>query len=551
MPFILTTMPRLSLKILKNKWLLIFPALLLGFVLWRPFLQQVILTQEKQPDFLTFEELRKFARNPHPGWFLESKLKRFWETPLIHHEAFDNTPQTRHPEDPRLGRFLRVVSWNIEKSLEMQNAILAFTDEKKFAGLVRAPAGTPEYEKIMLQRAKLEQADIILLQEMDIGTKRSGYINAAAELAKALKMNYVYGAEQLEIDPVYLGLEKIFYDDGAVDTEATEYFAADPKRYKGVFGCAVLSRYPIKRAQVFQLKSQAYHWYKGEKPRLSFVEKARRLGAEVIFENLITREMKLGGRIFFRVDLDIPGVPQNTLTIINIHLEIKCQPEGRDLQMAEILAAIRGIRHPVILAGDFNSAPEDLSPTSAWRVMERTVENPETWLNVATTVFLPQALVINMSRFATKFTKNFQDPTAKNIPVLSPNKVKPMFDRIENYRFMDGGVFDFRGDKQRSINGHNETLANANHRDFKGFKTTFSVKRPIGSMIGKYRLDWFFVKSFLKSPADTAGPYRFAPHFGETLEELNTGLLKPISDHHPNVVDIPFDEPKFEVTVLP
>lgn len=528
----------------KKNGLWILLAVILGLTAWRPLAHNFVTASNQGPNFLTFDELKKFAVKPHPGLFLERKLKRFWKTPIISNQSFDIGTSARHPDDPQLGRYLRVVTWNIEKSIEMQNAILAFSDEKKFESLIQSAVGTPEHDKIMLQRAKLQQADVILLQEMDIGTKRSGYINAAAELAKALKMNYVYGAEQLEIDPVYLGLEKILYDDGTVDKEATDYFAADPSRYKGVFGCAVLSRYPIKRAQVHQLESQAYSWYKGEKPRLSFVEKARRVGAEVVFENVITREIKLGGRIFFRVDLDMPGLPENTLTIINIHLEIKCEPWGRDAQMAEILNEIKGIRHPVIMAGDFNSAPQDLSPTSAWRITERAVKNPETWLNVATAALLPQALVINVSRFTTKITKNFQDPTAKNIPVLSPNNVKPMFDRIENFRFKDGGAFDFRGDKQRSINGHDETLANANHRDFKGFKTTFSVKRPIGPLVGKYRLDWFFVKSFLKSPKDIDGPYRFAPHFGETLEELNTGLSKPISDHHPSVVDIPFEEPK-------
>ena len=113
---------------------------------------------------------------------------------------------------------------------------------------------------------------------------------------------------------------------------------------------------------------------------------------------------------------------------------------------------------------------------------------------------------------------------------------------IQNYRFSDGGAFDFRGDSERSINGKDGALANSNERGFKGFKTTWRVQRPI-CFIGKYRLDWVFIKSILKDPYDEAGSYRFAPHFGETLEELNTSLKKPISDHHPNVVDIPLKEP--------
>ena len=72
-------------------------------------------------------------------------------------------------------------------------------------------------------------------------------------------------------------------------------------------------------------------------------------------------------------------------------------------------------------------------------------------------------------------------------------------------------------------------------------RTSFRVLRPIG-IIGRYRLDWVFVKGFQKDPY--SGPYRFAPHFGETLEDMNFNLILPVSDHAPNVVDLPFEEPK-------
>jgi endonuclease/exonuclease/phosphatase family metal-dependent hydrolase len=513
-------------------------------IIHRPPLGGYVRYQE--PRFLSFEELKRLSQRPDRDWALKKKLVRFWTTPVISNEAFYEGARPHRPQDPRLGPYLRVVSWNIEKSYEMENAIAAFSSREKFEKLMdpaKAPKGSPQYEDVLRQRDKLANADVIVLQEMDNGVKRSGYIDGARELARALKMNYAYGAEHLEIDPVYLGVEKIYYEDGTVDQEAMDYYAVDPKRYKGVFGCAVLSRFPIKRVQVFQLKNQAYDWYQGERPKIGFVEKARRVGAEVIFKNVMTREMKAGGRIYFRIDLAVPGLPEKTLTIVNIHLEIKCLPRGRELQMAEILSYIKEIRHPVIMIGDFNSAPQDLSPTSAWRVTERTAKDPETWLSVGTAALLPYALFLNVSRLTTRWTKNFQDPTAKHVPVVLPNPVKPLFDMIEYYRFEDGGAFDFRGDPRRSVNGNDGTLANANQRDFKGFKTTFSVKRPIASIIGKYRLDWVFVKSFLKNPKNLSGPYRFAPHYGETLEEMNTSLLVPVSDHHPNVVDLPFEEP--------
>ena len=121
-------------RISKNGWLFALLAAALGFMLWRTLLNKSFEPQalQHQPDFLNFAELEKFAQNSHPGWFLENKLERFWRTPLISNGTFGKEPHERHPDDPRLGRFLRVVTWNIEKSLEMENAITAFTDEKKF-----------------------------------------------------------------------------------------------------------------------------------------------------------------------------------------------------------------------------------------------------------------------------------------------------------------------------------------------------------------------------------------------------------------------------------
>ncbi len=501
----------------------------------------------QSPDFLTFAELRKL-NEPQPGYRLKKKLEKFWKTPLISNEAWFAGERPVKQKDPKLGPVLRLASWNIEKSINMKEAVTAFTDEAAFKTLIdegEAGEGSEKRTEILRQRARLAAADIIFLQEMDIGVKRSGYINAAEDLAKAMRMNYTYAAEQLEIDPAYLGMEKILLEDGKEDTEAMEHYAGDPKLYKGVFGCALLSRYPIKHVEVFQLQNQAYDWFKGEKPYPTFLEKTRRFGAKTVFRNEITREIKRGGRIFFRVDLDVPGLPHNTLTIINIHLEIKCKPEGRERQMQEILSHIQKIRNPVIVAGDFNSAPEDLSPTSVTRAAGNIAKSPETWLSVGTSVLLPHALLINATRVTTKLTKNFQDPLASDIAVVSPNPLKPLFSMIQNFRFSDGASFDFRGDEKRSINGKDKALANSNERDFKGFKTSFKVRRPIGPVIGKHRLDWFFVKSgYVKDPYNPNAPYKLAPHFGETLEEMNTSLKEQISDHHPNVLDIPLTEVK-------
>ena len=504
----------------------------------------------QEPKFLTFHELQKLYKNPNPGGLLGWKLDAFRRTPIISNEAYYDGARPIEHTDPKLGSYLTLASWNIQESINIKDAIAVFSSSDQFRSLIdpeEAAEGSPEYKEILRQRERLANADIIVLQEMDVGVKRSGYVNAAGELAKALKMNYAFADEQLELDPLALGVEKIYREDGkTVDQVQTKEAMADPLRYKGAFGSAVLSRYPIKKVQVFQLKYKAYDWFAGEKAESGLTEETRKAGSEAVFKTPIKTQIKTGSRIYFRVDLDVPELPERTLTIINIHLEIKCTPKQRELELAEILLYMKWIRHPVIMVGDYNAAPQDLSATSIKRVVTRTIKNPTTWLSAAVTVLLPQALIINGTRFVGNFTKNLQDPLSPDISVIFPNPLHDLFAMIQNYRFSDGGAFDFRGDSERSINGKDGALANSNERGFKGFKTTWSVQRPI-SFIGKYRLDWLFVKSLLKTSYDKNGPYRLAPHFGETLEEMNTSFKTPISDHHPNVVDIPFQEPRINL----
>ncbi len=501
--------------------------------------------RDQEPDFLTFEELKKLSENPNPGGRLSTKLERFWKTPIINNEAWYHGIRPQQWLQPKLGPILTIATWNIEKSINVEDAIKVFSSPADFGRIVNVAEveqGSEEFKHILRQRQRLAQAEILVLQEMDIGHPRSDYLNAAAEMAKTLNMNYAYGAEQLEIDPLYLGTEKVHNQNGSVNEEISHLLEGDPKRYKGVFGSAVLSRYPIKHVEVFQLKNQPYDWYHGEKNKAALVEKTRRLGTKVLFKNEITREMKVGGRIYFRVDLDVPQLPGGTLPIINIHLEIKCKPSGREDQMREILDYIREIKNPVVMLGDFNSAPNDISPTTAVKIIKNTVKNPGTWFNTAVTFLTPYGPA-NMARNVSNMTWNVQDPLVKDIKILAPNPLKKIFKMIENFQFSDGSIFDFRGDDERAV-GKGKKLGNSNQRDFKGFKTTFQVRRPLGPIIGKLRLDWIFVKSnYLK---DTEGEkmYRFAPHFGETMEELNTNLVRMISDHHPSVVDLPFEEPR-------
>ena len=79
--------------------------------------------------------------------------------------------------------------------------------------------------------------------------------NVADELASALNMNYAYGVEFVEVDPITMGLDRQVivqevqeayaepHDDRAAMLEhVREVMKPDPARYKGMHGTAILSR---------------------------------------------------------------------------------------------------------------------------------------------------------------------------------------------------------------------------------------------------------------------------------------------------------------------
>ncbi|MBB5039674.1 endonuclease/exonuclease/phosphatase family protein [Prosthecobacter dejongeii] len=500
---------------------------------------QASFPRYQETEFLSFAELKQLVKNPLPGGALEAKVQRLLNRPIISNEAYYRGMRPTRAQNATLGDSLRVATWNVEKSLRMKEvaAILkSQTGLEDYLDPKASPKGSAAYVELLRERERLATADVIVLQEMDIGISRSGYRDAARDLALALGMNYAYAPQQLEIDPVLLGLESV--SDGRGGDVRHQ---PDEARYKGVFGLAVLSRYPIKSAQSFQLKAQPYDWHAGEKAGTDLAEGARRLATEIVFENQIVREMKVGGRIFFRVDLDVPGLPDNTLSVVNNHLEIKARPKDREAQMVEILSYIQPIRHTVIMAGDHNSAQSDLSPTSVTRIFSRTTSNPQTWLGVSMDLLMAAPAAVNSGRVLLNTAKNFHSPMALHIPVVLPNKTRGLFARIEEFRFADGGAFDFRGDKERSINRSGAKLANSNEKAIKGQTPTFSVKRPIGP-IGRSRLDWIFVKAPAAAQSGEES-YRLAPHFGETLTGLLEGLTVRLSDHNPCVVDLPLQEP--------
>ena len=502
------------------------------------------IVTKRTPSLLNFDELTTLLKKHGQDTQASKKAEKLFSSPFIDNTHFKKHGIPKINNYEGLGPSLRVSTWNIEKSINIANAAEAISCENVFKDNLSSKTLSDQYshDEAIRQRAALAASDVLLCQEMDIGHCRSDYLFAAKHLARKMGMNFVYAPQQLEIDPVYLDADDVTFDNQNLADHQCDNHDGQLKDYKGVFGVAVMSRYPIKRVQVFPLKNQPYDWYTGEIKKPDFLEKLRRYGTEKIFRFRAVREVKTGGRGFTRVDLHVPGIPHETLTVINIHLEIKTPPKQRLVQLEEILSYMSDIKNPVVMAGDFNNASRDISATSITRASTRTASDPQ---NIFTTALhLADAAVITRLRTVINGVKNFKNPLAVHVPVVLPNKKKPLFNLVENYRFNDGGAFDFRGDKERSVYGYTGTLSNSNQRTrLKRFTFSFSTPRAIGP-VGHDRLDWIFVKSFLTHPKDKKGPYQLAPHFGETFSLMNLAVKKRYSDHHPISILLPIKEPK-------
>lgn len=184
----------------------------------------------------------------------------------------------RASAEPPPGQELKVVTWNIQRGVEFDR---------------------------VLDALDALDADIYLLQEVDMFCRRSGRRHVAKDLADALGVNWVYAGEFQEI-------------------------GESSGRGPALTGQAVLSRYPIEEASVIHFRAQArLRW------RLSPIEPRR------------------GGRIALRAR--IAGV-----LVYDAHIESGGNDRLRRRQLDEILAdqaSRAGDGSPVLIAGDFNNVP--------------------------------------------------------------------------------------------------------------------------------------------------------------------------------------------------
>lgn len=499
---------------------------------------------DERPALLSYDDLIELGFPRPRGPDLEGRLENLLNTPLVNNEAFYRGAEPFRPVEPGLHDIMRVVSWNIERGLRFDLIRALFTDDREFRSHVEHDAALDEKERRELEReiAMLRSADVLVLQEVDWGIERTGYTRIAEELGRALDMNWAYGVEFVEVDPFNLGIEVLAGGAAEKRAEMRRGIGVDEARYEGLLGIAVLSRYPIRSARLLPLRVQAHDWFAGEMKNASLVESAKREASERLYLTPIGREIRRGGRTLLVVELDVPDLPLGVVTIAATHLESRADAAGRRKQIAEVLSYLGDIPHPVVLAGDMNTSGRDGTPTSWKHEVYRRVGNESFWATQGLKYASGLGMVLDLVRGGIGFLRTHTDPTVASIPVVSPNAERGFFKVLEDFRFADGGAFDFRGDRTRAMNRAGGTLANSNERDRKGFAATFEAERPVGHT-GKFKLDWIFVKAFATHPRDRYASYRFAPHCGRTMEILNKSVTPRLSDHAPITVDLPLGVP--------
>jgi endonuclease/exonuclease/phosphatase family metal-dependent hydrolase len=185
---------------------------------------------------------------------------------------------------PPTPRSLRVVDWNIDRGGHL-DAVIGFL--QNFG------------------------ADIVLLQEVDFNARRTRHQNIAEEIARKLRMNYVFGQEFEEL------------------TQGTRESPA-------YHGQTTLSRWQLLNPRIIHFRRQSNFW----RPRW-------------FLPNAVPFQERLGGRIALVADVDVAGVK---LATYNLHLESRGGHGLRLAQMEEVLkdASKYPPRTPVIVAGDFN-----------------------------------------------------------------------------------------------------------------------------------------------------------------------------------------------------
>ena len=331
--------------------------------------------------------------------------------------------------------------------------------------------------------------------------KRTEYRNVTRELAAALHMNYAYGVEFVEVDPVFgLGTEQVHLTDAQQDLRLQQDLQVDRQRYRGLHGTAILSRYPIVRARILRLPV-CYDWYGKEYKAISKLEHGRRWSAHKVVPGASgartpPRRAYGADRGYLCADL-----PTGQATIVATHLENKCPPACRQRQMQALLTDLKDGQKSVMLAGDLNTTGRDNTPTSVRNEIMMRVTDYKFWIGQAVSHFHPWGSS-NIHWFRSGTSTGITIPRAFHLPILWDHREQPLFKTVEKFRFADNRTFDFRGERERTLPPMGRTLADGNQRGGKGFVPTYAFTRDFGGLVGDSKLTGSLSSRSLKTHAE-------------------------------------------------
>jgi len=176
----------------------------------------------------------------------------------------------------------------------------------------------------------LKDVDVLILNEVDKGMARSGNCNVAAELAEALGFEYVFGNHYLCLD----------YGDPRDGVH-------NVPNQVGLHGNAILSRYPITRANVFSLS--------------------------ITKDKFLSSEKRLGHKKGLWAEIDSPlGI----IPVVAVHLDPYASPSQRGAQMLDVMQVVKREGFTAaLLGGDLNTTTNNLRalPTTVWTVLHKVV----------------------------------------------------------------------------------------------------------------------------------------------------------------------------------
>lgn len=228
------------------------------------------------PDFLACRSTAELHQLPRYQQ-LAADIRRVLETP--------QTGDFRSGPAP-VRDWHRIAAWNIERGTQLEGQLHALRADPK-----------------------LQDADVLLLIETDVGMARSRNLDIARTIARELGMCYAFS-------PCYLSLVKGSGVERHVDGEND----------LGLHGNAILSRYPLRDIRPIYLDN----------------------GTDKIASN----EKRLGRQTSLAAVVEFP---ERAVPVAAVHLDAQSSQRHRVDQMRDILAALPA-QGPVILGGDWNTS---------------------------------------------------------------------------------------------------------------------------------------------------------------------------------------------------